>query len=120
VTDWQAFLSERRLAVFSSIGRDGGPHMTPVEVVLRDGVPYIWTESGSAKGRNAQRGGRVALMAYKGTSGVLIRGTAILLRKGDPGYEELARAFLDKYDREETYGNDLIVGVSPERVATWE
>lgn len=94
--------------------------MTPVEIVVQDGAPHIWTESKSQKGRNAVRGDRVAIMAYKGTSGVLVRGRARLIRPGEPAYDDLAQAFLTKYKREETYGNDLIVRVEPERVATWE
>ncbi|MCA1832317.1 MAG: pyridoxamine 5'-phosphate oxidase family protein [Actinomycetota bacterium] len=120
MTDWQGFLSERRLAVLATIAADGGPHMTPVEVVVRGGKPYVWTESASQKGRNVSRDGRVALMSYKNTAGVLVRGTTTLIRAGDPGYDDVARAFLDKYDREETYGNDLIVEINPEHVATWE
>jgi hypothetical protein len=42
------------------------------------------------------------------------------LTAADPAYEAIARGFLDKYEREETFGNDTLIEVTPERVATWE
>lgn len=93
--------------------------MTPVEVVVRDGRTYNWVHSWSAKGRNAARGGRAALLAYKGQTGVLLRGPVRVIRQGEPGYEEISKAFLEKYGREETYGNDLLIELTPERVSEW-
>ncbi len=117
--DWQAFLSERPIAVFATVGPDGGPHVTPCEVVVHDGTPYIWIDSNSVKARNALRRMRGALMAYKGQLGVLVRGPLRFVRPGDAEYDALTRAFLDKYKREETFGNDLVIAVEPHRVGTW-
>lgn len=114
------FIADRPLGVLATVGTDGTPHAVPIEVLVRDGKVYCWCEARSVKARNAQRTGRVAIMAYKGVSGALVRGPARLLAPADPSYHVIARGFLDKYRREETYGNDTLIEVTPERVATWE
>jgi hypothetical protein len=116
---WEAFVAERPLAILATVGPDGAPHATPVEVIVREGKTYNWVHSNSAKGRNAARGGIGALLAYKGQRGILLRGPIRVIRQGEPGYDEISKAFLDKYQREETYGNDLLVEIAPERVAEW-
>ena len=118
--DALAFIEERPVGVLATVGRDGTPHVVPIEVVVRNGKVYSWCEGDSVKARNAQRTGKAAIMAYKGTDGALVRGPARLLTQADPGYEEIAKGFLSKYDREETFGNDTLIEVTPERVATWE
>jgi nitroimidazol reductase NimA-like FMN-containing flavoprotein (pyridoxamine 5'-phosphate oxidase superfamily) len=118
--DWDAFLSERPIAVLATVGADADAHAVPVEVVVRDGKVYAWAEGDSVKVRNVRRTGRASLMAYKGNDGALVRGSARLLTADDPGYEPVTRAFLDKYDREETYGNDTLIEITPERTAVWE
>jgi nitroimidazol reductase NimA-like FMN-containing flavoprotein (pyridoxamine 5'-phosphate oxidase superfamily) len=118
--DALAFIGERPLGVLATVGRDGTPHVVPIEVVVRNGKVYSWCEGDSVKARNTQRSGKAAIMAYKGTDGALVRGPARLLTAADPAYEAIARGFLDKYEREETFGNDTLIEVTPERVATWE
>lgn len=118
--DELGFIAERPLGVLATVGPDGTPHVVPVEVLVRDGKVYAWSEGDSVKVRNAKRTGRAAVMAYKGTSGALVRGPARLLTAADPSYASITRGFLDKYDREETFGNDTLVEVTPERVTSWE
>lgn len=113
---WEAFLAERPLAVIATAGPDGTPHAVPVEVVVRDGLVYVWAEGGSVKVRNATREGRAALVAYKGHSFVLVRGPARVLGPDDPAYRDIAQAFLAKYERDEEYGNDALIEITPERV----
>lgn len=120
MSDWAEFLAERPIAVLATVGPDGSPHATPVEVVVRDGKVHVWCHASSRKARNAAREGRAALTAYKGHPGVLVRGPVRLIPKGEPGYDEITREFLRKYDREETYGNDLVIEITPERVSRWD
>lgn len=115
-----AFIADRPLGVLATVGTDGWPHVVPIEVLVRDGKVYCWCEGDSVKARNAKRSGRAAIMAYKGTDGALVRGPIRALTAADPSYEAIARGFLDKYQREETFGNDTLIEVTPERVATWE
>jgi len=102
----------------ATAGADGMPHAVPVEVLVDDGRVYVWCPSASAKARNAAREGRAALTAYKGHAFVLVRGPAGLLRAGDERYEQVSQAFLRKYNREETYGNDVLIEITPEHVVS--
>ena len=118
--DWEAFLAERPLGVLATVSADGTPHAVPVEVLVYRGKAYAWCEGDSVKVGNVRRSGRAAIMAYKGRAAALVRGPARTLTAADPSYEEITRGFLAKYNREETYGNDTLVEVTPERVAAWE
>jgi len=117
--DWRAFLAERPIAVLATIGEDGDVHAVAVEVVVHEGKPHVWCESWSMKARNALRRGRATIMAYKGQLGVMVRGAVGALRPDDPAYDGITRLFLTKYDREEEFGNDLLLAIEPERVTTW-
>jgi F420H(2)-dependent biliverdin reductase len=118
--DWQAFMAERPLGVLATAGADGTPHAVPVEVVVHGGKVYAWTQRRSVKARNVKGSGRAAMLVYRGNQYALVRGAARLLHAGDAGYDEITRAFLTKYNRDETYGNDVLVEVSPDRVVTRE
>jgi nitroimidazol reductase NimA-like FMN-containing flavoprotein (pyridoxamine 5'-phosphate oxidase superfamily) len=115
-----AFIADRPIGVIATVDEDGTPHVVPIEVLVRDGKVYSWCEADSVKAKNAKRTGRAAIMAYKGVAGALVRGRARMLTEADPSYAAIARGFLDKYAREETYGNDTLIEVTPERVAIWE
>jgi hypothetical protein len=58
-------------------------------------------------------------MAYKGQLGVMVRGAVRVVRQEDPAYDGITRLFLTKYNREEEFGNDLVLAIEPERVTTW-
>jgi len=118
--DWKAFLEQRPLGVLATVGRDGLPHAVPVEVVVHDGKVYVWAESESVKVANVRRTGTAAMLGYKGMAAALVRGPSRLLTTGDADYAEITNAFLTKYNREETYGNDVLVEITPERVTAWE
>ncbi|HJR18827.1 MAG TPA: pyridoxamine 5'-phosphate oxidase family protein [Actinomycetota bacterium] len=118
--EWDAFLSERPLAVLATVGRDGYAHAVPVEVLVRDGKVYAWVEGGSVKAGNVGRSGKASMLSYKGNAGTLVRGPARLINAEDPMYEPVSRGFLSKYEREETFGNDTLIEITPERIAVWE
>lgn len=114
---WETFLAERPIAVIATTGPDGAPHAVPVEVVVDGGAVYVWCRARSVKARNAARAGRAALTAYKGHSFALVRGPAELLDATHQDYERITRVFLDKYERDETYGNDTLIRITPERTS---
>ncbi|MGH2783713.1 MAG: pyridoxamine 5'-phosphate oxidase family protein [Actinomycetota bacterium] len=118
--EWDAFLSERSLGVLATVGADGDAHAVPVEVLVRDGKVYVWSEGDSVKVRNVARSGRASMLAYKGNAGTLVRGPARLITADDAAYEPISRGFLLKYDREEIFGNDTLIEITPERTAVWE
>jgi general stress protein 26 len=118
--EWTEFMQERPLAVLATVGRNGLPHAVPVEVFVYGGKVYAWSESDSVKVANVRRTGRAAMLAYKGSAAALVRGTARALTKDFAHYVDITDGFLKKYDRDESYGNDTLVEISPDRVAFWE
>ena len=118
--DWQTFLSERPLGVLSTTSRDGTPHAVPVEVLVYGGKVYAWCESDSVKVANVKRTGKAAMLGYKGVSAALVRGPARVLTKENAHYADITQSFLAKYNREETFGNDVLVEITPDRVTAWD
>ena len=118
--EWAEFMQERPLAVLATVGRDGVPHAVPVEVFVYGGKVYAWSESDSVKVANVRRTGKAAVLGYKGRAAALVRGTARALTKDFAHYAFITEGFLKKNNREESYGNDTLVEVSPDRVAFWE
>jgi F420H(2)-dependent biliverdin reductase len=118
--DWEPFLSERPLAVLATVGKDGAPHAVPVEVVVYGGKVYAWSESDSVKVANVRREGKAAMLGYKGRAAALVRGAARVLTVDNASYADITQEFLTKYKREETYGNDVLVEISPDRITAWE
>jgi hypothetical protein len=104
--------------VIATVGQDGAPHVVPVETLVRDDRVYCWCESWSQKAKNAARTGRAAITGYKGHAFVMTRGPVRIISKGEDGYEEITRGFLDKYEREESYGNDTVIELTPEKIAS--
>ena len=97
---------------------DGTPHAVPVEVLVRNDKVYVWAQATSQKARNAARALRAGLVGYKGHAFVSVRGPVNIISLGDPGYDDITRGFLDKYEREETYGNDTLIEITPEHIAS--
>ena len=87
-------------------------------MLVRADKVYVWCERTSQKARNAIRAGRAGLVGYKGHAFVSVRGPVNIIALGEPGYDEIARGFLDKYKREETYGNDTLIEITPEHIAS--
>ena len=85
---------------------------------MRDDKVYVWSQRTSQKARNAARAGRASIVGYKGHAFVSVRGPVkIIFFRQETAYE-IARGFLDKYQREETYGNDTLIQLSPEHVSS--
>jgi hypothetical protein len=104
--------------VIATARADGTPHAVPVEVLVRDDQVYCWCESWSQKARNAMRAGRATIVGYKSHAFVSVRGPVKIISLGEPGYDAITRGFMDKYKREETYGNDMLIELSPEHVSS--
>lgn len=85
---------------------------------MRDDKVYVWSQRTSQKVRNAARARRAGLVGYKGHAFVSVRGPVNIISIGVPAYDEITRGFLDKYEREETYGNDTLIEITPEHVAS--
>ena len=85
---------------------------------MRNDKVYVWSQRTSQKVRNAARARRAGLVGYKGHAFVSVHGPVSIISMGVPVYDEITRGFLDKYEREETYGNDTLIEITPEHVAS--
>ena len=115
---WERWLGERPIAVIATASPDGMPHAVPVEVVVGGGTVYTWGRGTSARLRNVLANQRAALVAYKGDAYVMVRGPVRLLTADDPEYARTTALFLSKYQREETYGNDVLIAIEPVTVVS--
>ncbi|MGZ4104826.1 MAG: pyridoxamine 5'-phosphate oxidase family protein [Actinomycetota bacterium] len=115
---WQEFLGERPIVVIATPREDGTPHAVPVEVIVRDDKVYVWCEAISQKAHNAARARKAGIAGYKGHAFVSVRGPVRIISKGEHEYDAIAQAFLDKYEREESYGNDTLIELTPEHVSS--
>jgi hypothetical protein len=104
--------------VIATVRPDGAAHAVPVETLVRDDRVYCWCESWSQKAKNAARTGRATITGYKGHAFVMVRGEVRIIAKGEEGYDEITQGFLDKYEREESYGNDTVIELTPEHVSS--
>lgn len=111
-------MHQRPLGVLATVGADGLPRAVPVEIVVHDGRVYSWCHATSVKARNAARNGAATFLVYKGNDWVMVRGRARVFGADDPSYEQVTQMFLRKYDRTETYGNDVLVEVQADEVAS--
>lgn len=113
---WQEFLTERPIAVIATVSADGMPHAVPVEVFVHENRVYCWGHRTSLKARNVAETSVAALTAYKGHTRAIVRGPARLLAADDPLYDVATEGILAKYQREETYGNDCVIQITPTKV----
>lgn len=117
-TSWRQFLTDARIGVIATVGEDGQPHAVPVDLLFFEGCVYVWCKRSSRKAKNAQQHGIAAVVAYRGNSGVMVRGpiTAIGEEAG-VHYGTIKKAFQLKFsDRSdpEDYGNDCLLRLLPE------
>jgi nitroimidazol reductase NimA-like FMN-containing flavoprotein (pyridoxamine 5'-phosphate oxidase superfamily) len=113
---WSEFLNRCLIVVLTTVSADGSPHAVPIEVLVRDDRIYSWTEDDSVKAANVRRERRAAVTGYMGNLFAMARGTARTIEPREKAYKGLADGFLQKYNREEVYGNNLFIELAPEHV----
>jgi PPOX class probable F420-dependent enzyme len=64
----------------STVGPDGGPHVTAMWYVLEDGEPWIFTHGKSQKVRNLERDPRATLLVEQGDNYERLRGAMLVCR----------------------------------------
>lgn len=116
--DALAFLHARPIGVLATVDAEGAPHAVPIEIIVDDGKVYVWCRASSTKARNVARSGVAALTAYKGGAFVLVRGPARVLSQDDSAFARVTEMFLAKYERTETYRNDALIEITPERISS--
>ena len=70
-------LEGERVAVVSSVGPRGWPHLMPLWYVPRDGEVWVWTYAKSQKVRNLERDPRATLLVETGHEYGELRGAMI-------------------------------------------
>jgi PPOX class probable F420-dependent enzyme len=75
-----AFVTERHLAILSTIGPDGRIHSVPVGFTYADGVLRIITGDGTQKVRNVERGGQATVSQVDGIRWLTLSGPARIER----------------------------------------
>lgn len=75
------FLEANEVCRLATVHPDGGPHVTPVDYIFRDGLFYIATDYGTRKLRNIQLKNKVALVVdvYRPNRAVMIEGEASII-----------------------------------------
>ena len=135
-----AFLSEPRNAVLSTLDRDGAPHAAAMWFVAVDNELRMWTYAKSQKAVNLRRDPRCSLLmeeglAYNELRGVLVRGRVRFIEDYD-SVVEIGRALFSRYGAVAGAGVDLDdavlsviqaqghkrvgLALSLDRIATWD
>ena len=74
------FVSDRHLAMLSTMARDGAIHQIAVGFTLHDGVVRIITSDGTQKVRNIERDGRATVGQVDGRRWISFVGNAVIER----------------------------------------
>ena len=87
------FLRERHLATFTTLRRDGTPHVVPVGFTWDDDaqVARVMTSRTSTKAGNAQRGTRAALCQVDGWRWITLEGATQLVTDQDAVADAMRR-----------------------------
>jgi PPOX class probable F420-dependent enzyme len=122
-------LARERVCRVATVGKNGIPHVVPVCHVLAGGKVYFGTENSSRKVRNLKTNPHMAVLvdlyseAWTSLRGVLVQGTARLIRRG-PEFRKIRALLYQKYpqypDEAALSEGDTIVEMTPARVSSWD
>lgn len=83
--DWELERISSAIGIVSSVGSDGTPHATPVQIWMEDDAIRFETDIGTRKHRNLVANPKIAVCVFgKPKWGVLIQGRAEVLSEGGP------------------------------------
>ncbi|PPF88554.1 PPOX class F420-dependent enzyme [Subtercola sp. Z020] len=111
----RAFVTERHLAILSTLGPTGQLHSVPVGFTLEDGIARIITSDGTQKVRNAERGGQASVAQVDGPQWLSFQGEARVVR--DP--EAVAHAvelYAGRYRQPSVNPSRVVIEIAVERV----
>jgi PPOX class probable F420-dependent enzyme len=123
------FLRSSRTARVATIGKDGGPRVSPVWFVWFEDEIWLHSLTRSRRGGQVRQNPAVALTVDDGEEfaqlrGVIIRGRAQVGAPADPGRQAaLEAAYADKYRGGEPYESDgrhEWIRVAPKHLMTWD
>lgn len=100
------FVTDRHLAILSTLGPTGRLHSVPVGFTLEEGIARVITSDGTQKVRNAERGGQASVAQVDGARWLSLQGASRVVR--DPAaVEHAVDLYAGRYRRP---------GVNPRRV----
>lgn len=115
--DALAFLTERHLAMLTTVRNDGSPHVVAVGFTFdpKTHIARVITTGGSQKALNAQRGGVAVLSQVDGARWLSLEGRAIVNGDGDAVRDAELR-YAQRYRTPRINPRRVVIEVQIERV----
>ena len=109
------FLTERHLAVLTTLRADGTPHSVPVGFTVGEGVVRVITFGPSVKAKNARRGCRATVTQIDGGRWVTFEGVARV--KEEPATVAFAvAAYAQRYRQPKERDDRVVIEIEVDRV----
>lgn len=109
------FITERHLAVLTTLRSDGTPHSVPVGFTVGEGVVRVITFGPSVKATNARRGCRATVTQIDGGRWVTFEGVARV--NGEPAAVAFAvAAYAQRYRQPKERDDRVVIEIEVDRV----
>ena len=125
-----AYLRVNRKAALATLDKDGFPHVTAMNFVLRDGAFYMTSYGKAQKVVNIRRNPKVAMMAETGSAyaelkGVMVRGLCEIIEGEDAVREAWAiisgaSSTPRRRETNDSAAKRVALKVTPRRIVTWD
>ena len=127
-----AFLREHRKAALATIDKNGFPHVTAMNFIMRDGAFYMTSYGKAQKVVNIRRNPKIAIMAEAGTAyaelkGVMARGLCEII-EGEEAVHQVfawsAEARGESYSRPAGASSSapkrVVLKLVPQNIVSWD
>ena len=127
-----AFLRTNRKAALATLDKDGFPHVTAMNFVMRDGAFYMTSYGKAQKVVNIRRNPKTALMVEAGTAyaelkGVMVRGLCEVIEDAEAVHQVFAwsaEARGEAYSRPAGASSSapkrVVLKIVPQKIVSWD
>jgi nitroimidazol reductase NimA-like FMN-containing flavoprotein (pyridoxamine 5'-phosphate oxidase superfamily) len=127
-----AFLHEHRKAALATIDKNGFPHVTAMNFIMRDGAFYMTSYGKAQKIVNIRRNPKIAIMAEAGTAyaelkGVMVRGLCEIIEDVEAVHQVFAwsaEARGESYSRPAGASSSapkrVVLKLVPQNIVSWD
>jgi len=127
-----AFLREHRKAALATIDKNGFPHVTAMNFIVRDGAFYMTSYGKAQKVVNIRRNPKIAIMAEAGTAyaelkGVMARGLCEIIDSAEAVHQVFAwsaEARGESYSRPAGASSSapkrVVLKLVPQNIVSWD
>jgi PPOX class probable F420-dependent enzyme len=127
-----AFLRTNRKAALATLDKDGFPHVTAMNFVMRDGAFYMTSYGKAQKVVNIRRNSKAAIMvetgaAYADLKGVMVRGLCEIIESEEAvrqvfAWSAEARGEIDKRPAaaSDSAPKRVVLKIVPQKTVTWD